>query len=79
VYATDGEVGRVEDVELDAETGELDAFWVRAGHIFRHDMRIPAEWIERVDDAGIHVAGTKLDIEAGLGPSSDAMRVGQRL
>src|SRR3979409_2306420 len=42
VFATDGEVGTVDEVELDPVTGELDAFWVRAGTIFKHDMRVPA-------------------------------------
>jgi uncharacterized protein YrrD len=73
VWATDGPVGHVDEVELDETTGELDAFWVHAGTIFAHDMRIPVEWIERVDDAGVHLAGTKLDIEVGLGPASRAL------
>jgi uncharacterized protein YrrD len=72
VFATDGEAGTVDEVELDPVTGELDAFWVRAGTIFPHDMRVPAEWVERVDDAGVHVAASRLDIETGLGPSSRA-------
>jgi hypothetical protein len=39
---------------------ELDAFWVRAGRIFHHDMRILAEWVERVDDTGVHIAASRL-------------------
>jgi sporulation protein YlmC with PRC-barrel domain len=72
VFATDGEIGIVDEVELDPVTGELDAFWVRAGRVFPHDMRIPAEWVERVDETSVHVAASRLDIEAGLGPSSQA-------
>ena len=72
VYATDGEIGTVDEVELDPVTGELDAFWVRAGSVFRHDMRIPAEWIERVDAIGVHVAASHVEIKTGLGPSSQA-------
>lgn len=64
---------RLDEVELDGTSGELDAFWVHAGTIFANDMRIPVEWIERVDDAGVHLAGTKLDIEVGLGPASRAL------
>src|SRR3981081_1899558 len=73
VIARDGEIGRVEEIELDPITGELDAFWVRAGGIFAHDMRIPAQWVERADESGVHVDATKLDIETGLGPQSRAL------
>jgi uncharacterized protein YrrD len=78
VWATDGEIGNVDDVELDALTGELDAFWVRAGAIFAHNMRIPVEWIDHIDrddsgdESGIRLKGSKLDIEIGLGPLSRA-------
>ena len=58
VIARDGEIGRVEEIEVDPVTGELDAFWVRADGIFGHDMRIPAEWVERADESGVHVAAT---------------------
>ena len=73
VFARDGEIGRVEEIELDPVTGELDAFWVRAGGIFAHDMRIPAQWVERADESGVYVDATKLDIETGLGPQSRAL------
>jgi sporulation protein YlmC with PRC-barrel domain len=73
VFARDGEIGRVEEIELDPITGELDAFWVRAGGIFAHDMRIPAQWVERADESGVYVDATKLDIETGLGPQSRAL------
>jgi sporulation protein YlmC with PRC-barrel domain len=49
VLATDGEAGRVDEVELDPTTGELDAFWIRAGRLFAQDVRVPVEWVERVD------------------------------
>jgi sporulation protein YlmC with PRC-barrel domain len=73
VLAFDGEIGRVEEIELDPITGELDAFWVRGGGILAHDIRIPAEWVERADESGIYVAASKLDIETGLGPQSRAL------
>jgi sporulation protein YlmC with PRC-barrel domain len=72
VLASDGEIGRVDEVEFEPDTGELDAFWVRAGRIFAYDVRIPVEWIERIDDSGVHVAGSRIDIETGLGPLSQA-------
>jgi uncharacterized protein YrrD len=73
VVARDGEIGRVEEIELDPVTGALNAFWVRAGGIFAHDMRIPVEWVERAEESAVHVAATKLDIETGLGPQSRAL------
>jgi sporulation protein YlmC with PRC-barrel domain len=73
VLATDGEIGHVDEVELDATTGELDAFWVRSGAIFADDIRIPVEWIAAADESAIHVAGSRLDIEIGLGPVSRAL------
>jgi sporulation protein YlmC with PRC-barrel domain len=70
VWATDGEIGQVDEVELDASTGQLDAFWVRSGLVLADDLRIPAEWIDRVMESGIHLAGSRLEIEIGLGPYS---------
>src|SRR5437773_2744985 len=43
VLAKDGEVGTVDRVELDERTDRIDAFWVKAGIIFSHDLRIPVE------------------------------------
>ena len=73
VHAIDGDIGRVDQVELDPVTGELDAFWIRADGIFGHDIRIPAEWIERADESGVYVKASKVDIETRLGPQSRAL------
>src|SRR3979411_2051111 len=37
--ALDGEIGRVDEIELEPDTGELDAFWVRADGLFAYDVR----------------------------------------
>jgi uncharacterized protein YrrD len=74
VFASDGQVGHVDQVELEPDSGELDAFWVRAGHVFSYDIRIPTEWVESIDEAGVHVAGSRIDIETGLGPLSQGRR-----
>jgi uncharacterized protein YrrD len=78
VHATDGEIGRVDQVELDPITGELDAFWIRADGVFGHDIRVPAEWVERVDESGVYVKASKSDVEARLGPPSRALVGGGR-
>jgi hypothetical protein len=73
VVALDGEIGTVDRIELDPSTGRLDAVWVRAGRIFAHDVRIPAEWIRPGrDQDSLGVAGSRGDIEAYLGHESRA-------
>ena len=72
VWATDGEVGTVERVELDAQSGRLDAFWIDSGGIFSHSLRIPAEWVEGIDSEGVHLAAARDDLEARLGAESQA-------
>jgi sporulation protein YlmC with PRC-barrel domain len=74
VFATDGSIGKVEEIELDPVTGELQAFWVRTDGFFSHPMRIPSEWIERLDEDEVHVAALRSEIETGLGPQSRALR-----
>jgi uncharacterized protein YrrD len=70
VLATDGELGKVDEVELDSTTGELDAFWIREGGILAHDIRVPVEWVEGADELGIRLVASRVDIETGLGPPS---------
>jgi nucleotide-binding universal stress UspA family protein/sporulation protein YlmC with PRC-barrel domain len=73
VMALDGEIGTVDRIELEPDTGRLDALWVRAGRVFPHDIRIPAEWVRPgADEGGLEVAGSRADIEAYLGHESRA-------
>jgi uncharacterized protein YrrD len=69
-HASDGDVGHVDRVELDSQTGKLDAFWIRADGIFGHDIHIPVEWVERADESGVYLRATKREIESRLGPQS---------
>jgi nucleotide-binding universal stress UspA family protein len=46
-----GELGHVDGVEADLETGRLRAFWVRRDGVFRQDTRIPVEWVHDLSDA----------------------------
>ena len=70
VHALDGEIGRVDQIELDPVSGELEAFWIRADGVFGHDIRVPVEWVQRADDSGVYVKGSRSDIETRLGPPS---------
>ena len=70
VWAADGEIGTVDEVELDANSGRVDAFWVKSGGLFSHDMRIPAEWVEGLDEEGVRLAASRDEVESRLGPES---------
>jgi hypothetical protein len=68
VQVNDGEIGTVDRVELDA-TGHLDAFWVRPASR-SYDLRIPVEWIARLDGTGIHLATSRAELETDLADES---------
>lgn len=70
VYASDGDLGTVDRVELDA-TGHLDAFWVRPSGL-SYDLRIPVEWIDGLDATGVQLATSRAAIEADLADESMA-------
>ena len=72
VWATDGEIGTVDEVELIGDGGRVDAFWVKSGGLFSHDLRVPAEWVESLDEDGIRLAASREHVEAHLGPESRA-------
>jgi sporulation protein YlmC with PRC-barrel domain len=76
-HATDGDVGRVDQVQLDPVTGALDAFWIRSNGIFSHDIRVPAEWVVRADESGVTLNASKRDIQTHLGPQSRALAGGR--
>jgi uncharacterized protein YrrD len=77
-HARDGEIGHVDRVELEPETGKLDAFWIRSEGIFSHDVRIPVEWVDRADESGVYLAATKEEIESRLGAQSRGLIGGAR-
>ena len=68
VHATDGELGRVDRIEFDPGTGELDAFWVDKA------LRIPAEWVVRANEHDVYVHASKSDVQTRLGPQSRALQ-----
>lgn len=72
VLARDGEIGTVDRIELVADSGRVDAFWVRTGGLLGHDLRIPAEWVEGVEEDGVMLAASREEVEAQLGPESRA-------
>jgi sporulation protein YlmC with PRC-barrel domain len=72
VYAIDGEVGEVEEVEIDPRTGQVDAFWIKTGGLGSHDLRVPAEWVDTVGEQGIRLVASRDELGTQLGPESQA-------
>lgn len=55
VVDRDGEkIGTVDDVIYD-ENGAIAGFVVKAGFLFHHDVRIPAEWVDSMDPASVRL------------------------
>ena len=63
VIASDGDVGRVDRVEADLQTGRLTAVWIRPDGMFKHDIRIPVEWLNYADDEReLRMSGSLADV-----------------
>jgi hypothetical protein len=67
LVALDGQIGPVVSVESDLATGHLSAFNVRGDDIFRHEIRLPADWVSVIEQGTLHVARNRADIEATVG------------
>lgn len=78
VWGRDGELGGVERIEIDERTGQVDAFWLGAGAFSDAGRRIPAEWVEGVDEDGVHVAATREEIDSQLSGESRARSAASR-
>jgi uncharacterized protein YrrD len=74
VLTTDGELGSVDQVEIESGSGRVDAFWVKTGGLFGHDLRVPAEWVDSLDEDGVHIAATHDEVAARLSVESQARR-----
>jgi uncharacterized protein YrrD len=75
VWTSDGEeLGSIDQVEIEPDSGRLDAFWIKTGGLFGHDLRVPSEWVERLDDDGVYLVATKDQAEARLSSESQARR-----
>ena len=68
VVDRDGEkIGTVDDVIYD-EDGAIAGFVVKAGLLFHHDLRIPAEWVESMSPASVRLK-VSADEAEGAGAS----------
>lgn len=48
VWATDGEVGRLSDIQVDDETRRITGFAVTKGVLFRHEVEIPRDLVASI-------------------------------
>jgi sporulation protein YlmC with PRC-barrel domain len=65
VQASDGDVGHVEDVVTDPDTGRLAHLVVRSGHLWAaHTFRLPASAVEKVEEGSVRLRLTQAEVEA---------------
>ena len=63
VVGADGrKVGTVDEV-FTGDRGTVEAFLVKAGFLFKHDVRIPIAWVKEVDDDRVLLTVTAEDAE----------------
>jgi sporulation protein YlmC with PRC-barrel domain len=75
VHATDGEVGKVEGLVVDARAGHVTHVLLQEGHLWgRKDVAIPVGNITRMDGGGISVSMSKHEI--GELPAVDLTKPG---
>jgi len=68
VRALDGQIGHVEAIELDLDTGSLQAFVVRTNRALGRETRIPAEFVQSSSDREtLQVTAKLADIDGYLG------------
>jgi uncharacterized protein YrrD len=70
VECTDGKLGVVDQVVVDATTGRLEGFVVRRGILLTHDVVIPAPWIAHTDANVVRLNVTKDQVAREAQPLS---------
>jgi uncharacterized protein YrrD len=70
VECTDGKLGVVDQVVLDAATGRLEGVVVRQGFLLTHDVVIPAAWIAQTDANVVRLNVTKDQVAREAQPPS---------
>ncbi len=65
VVASDGAIGRVDQVLVDAATGQVKHLVVRQGLLFSRDVAVPADWVSTIED-GVVVLEASRDAVARL-------------
>jgi uncharacterized protein YrrD len=63
VKAIDGSVGRMEKVEIDADTGRAQAFVVHRGLLLAKDVSVPTKWVAAVSDDSVNLNVNREQVE----------------
>lgn len=65
VHATDGRVGSVDELLVDARTSAVTGLVLREGHLWSaRDVTIPADQIDRIDEGAVYLKLSKAEVGA---------------
>jgi sporulation protein YlmC with PRC-barrel domain len=65
VHATDGKIGRVDELMIEKETGGITHLILQEGHLWgKRDVSIPADQIKSIDADGVKLKLSKKEVEA---------------
>ncbi len=65
VHATDGRIGKVDELMVDQASGGITHLILVEGHLWgRKDISIPVDKIERIEPGAIHLKLSKKEVEA---------------
>ena len=65
VYATDGEVGRIDELVVDPPCDHITHLVLRKGHLWgQRDVTIPVAQVERIEENAVYLKLSKKEIEA---------------
>lgn len=59
VEATDGKVGEVDGFSLDAQSGQITALLLREGHLFKKDVAITLDQVDRIGEMAVYLTVAK--------------------
>lgn len=63
VEATDHKVGHVEEFVVTPESGEITFLTLKEGHLFKHEISVPVDQIDRIGEAAVHLKLAKAAVE----------------
>jgi sporulation protein YlmC with PRC-barrel domain len=59
VEATDGKVGEVDGFSLDPQSGQITALLLREGHLFKKDVAITLDQVDRIGEMAVYLTVAK--------------------
>ncbi|MNS30875.1 PRC-barrel domain protein [compost metagenome] len=63
VECVDGHCGRIDRVIVNDDTQDVVGFVIRKGMIFTRDIEATMDWVDHVDDRGVHLKLTKAEVD----------------